>query len=154
MPTIDTILDTLSDALEAATPAARSAVLFKRYRGGQRVEDLEASDLRVRAFQWRQGATALSPRKQGTASSFYLKQTLNLIVGYDFSSDLYGDDSNGLGPHWMSFSDEPIIVAKLHLPDVFSALSGVDRFLFLGASTPGPTSRTYTWDLTYLYTAS
>jgi hypothetical protein len=122
---LPTILDALADALEAVTPDERAGVLFKRWRGGGTVEAL-AVDLRVRAFQFR------------------------LVVGYDFSADLYGDDANGLGAHWLAFIDQKKIVQTLGFGNPLSGVSNVKRLVFSGASAPGPASRTYTFDLEWL----
>jgi hypothetical protein len=145
---LPTILDALADALEAVTPDERAGVLFKRWRGGGTVEAL-AVDLRVRAFQFRLGASK-RPRTVSTLTATWHRCDLLLVVGYDFSADLYGDDANGLGAHWLAFIDQKKIVQTLGFGNPLSGVSNVKRLVFSGASAPGPASRTYTFDLEWL----
>jgi hypothetical protein len=146
---LPTILDALADALEAVTPDERAAVLFRRWRGGGDVAAIEATDLRVRAFQFRLGASR-KPRTVSTNTATWHRCDLLLVVGYDFSADLYGDDSNGLGVHWLAFVDQKQIVRTLAFGNPLSGVSNVKRLVFTGASAPGPTSRTYTFDCEWL----
>jgi hypothetical protein len=143
---LPTILDALADALEAVTPDERPLVLFKRWRGGGNVEAIEAADQRVRAFQFRLGASR-KPRTVSTLTATWHRCDLLVVVGYDFSADLYGDDANGLGAHWLAFVDQKKIVQTLGFGNPLSGVSNVKRLVFTGASAPGPTSRTYTFDL-------
>lgn len=142
---LPTILDALADALEAVTPDERPLVLFKRWRGGGDVSAL-AVDLRVRAFQFRLGASR-RPRTVSTLTATWHRCDLLLVVGYDFTSDLYGDDSNGLGAHWLALIDQKAIVQTLGFGNPLSGVSNVKRLVFSGADAPSATSRTYRWDL-------
>jgi hypothetical protein len=143
---LPTILDALADALEAVTPDERAAVLFRRHRGSP-VETL-APDLRVRAFQFRLGASR-RPRTVSTLTATWHRCDLLLVVGYDFANDLYGDDTNGLGPHWLAFIDQKQIVQALGFGNPLSGVSNVKRLVFLGADAPGQASRTYRFDLEF-----
>jgi hypothetical protein len=75
---------------------------------------------------------------------------VQLVVGYNFDGDLHGDDTNGLGAHWLAFADEASIIEAICLANVFNGISGVRNPLFLSASSPGAASRTYVFDLDYL----
>lgn len=141
---IPTILDALADALEAATPDTRANVTFKRWRGPGNVENAPLPG-RERAFQLRLGASR-KPRTVSTLTATWLRAELLLVVGYNFMEPR-ALDTGGLGTHQLAWDDHKQILQKLAFGNPLSGVSNVKRLVFLGASAPGPTSRTYTFDL-------
>lgn len=141
---IPTILDALADALEAATPDTRANVTFKRWRGPGNVENAPLP-IRERAFQLRLGASR-KPRTVSTLTATWFRAELLLVVGYSFMEPR-ALDTGGLGTHQLAWDDHKQILQKLAFGNPLSGVSNVKRLVFLGASAPGPTSRTYTFDL-------
>jgi hypothetical protein len=142
---ISTILDAVADALESATPDTRPNVTFKRWRGPGLVESAPLPG-RERAFQMRLGASK-PPRSKCLSSSggTWHRADLLVVIGYDFGAPR-ATDTGGLGVHQLAWDDHKQVLQKLCFGNPLSAVSGVKRMVFLGADSPGPTSRTYRFD--------
>lgn len=144
---IATILDAIADALEGATPDTRPLVTFKRWRGPGNVESAPLPG-RERAFQLRLGASR-TPRTVSTLTATWHRADLLVVIGYDFTSPR-ATDTGGLGVHQLAWDDHKQVLQKMAFGNPLSGVSNVKRLVFLGADAPGPTSRTYRFDLEWL----
>ena len=141
---LETIVSTLSTAVEAITPDVLPSVLFLRYHGSKSVEEAQGP-YRARAFQFRAG----DPQQERTVScsaAVWQRMTLLLEIGYVFSAPAY-NDTVGYGVDWVALADQKQLKRTLFFLNPLAAVSNVKRLLWLGPERPTDKMRVYRFDL-------
>ena len=142
--TIETVLDALATALESAKPDVRPNVVFRRWRGAQRIDDVPGP-MRERAFLMRLGASS-NPRTISSPTVFWCRAELQLHIGYNLSEPRQNDVA-GIGLDLLPWTDQKAVFDSLIMGNPLVGVANVKRMVFISADAPTERTRVYRFDL-------